>query len=549
MTHPFIQAPSAQNALSYLQTSGVSAFISGVSSGQFTPMHIDMGLSAIGHVLENSGFTSGPNAAVQLLKTLQSVPNMRDTQRMTTMPGLLRLMGECELDIEVALADRLLFNSQRALEVANAASHENVRGDADAGGAEERHVVRMINRQGDGLNNELPTVRALDSGTEGLSIEHPAIVSERELALHLTRAIAVASSKANVFVSPFAISQSLKLLANAASGHTLDELSPLVGLDEYGSVERMNAANRVFRHLLAITDPEGVTFNVASAMLLNSDAVYGGAFVETVRDVFEGEVFPMHEVGVDRFNDWVRNKTGGMIENAMDRDSISRADDLALASAVYFDGIWSEGFDEQFTRPMTFRTSHDGDVEVPMMIRKSLLRYHSGEFGKMVELPYGNGEYSMALFLPSGEPMTFLKFMYSGFAMDIWLNYLAACRVREGETEVALKVPRFKSDYRIELSAAFRALGLHGLFESQSDFSRAISSTGDGHRLRRVTHSTAIEVDEKGTRAAAYLGSLISTIGRPPEMTLDKPFFYSIQHAKTALPLFMGWMDDPSRSG
>jgi len=65
-----------------------------------------------------------------------------------------------------------------------------------------------------------------------------------------------------------------------------------------------------------------------------------------------------------------------------------------------------------------------------------------------------------------------------------------------------------------------------------------------------VYHKTFIELDEKGTEAAAatavaMMRATSIDMEEPVEVNLERPFFYAIQHKPTGALFFLGRLMDP----
>jgi serine protease inhibitor len=62
-------------------------------------------------------------------------------------------------------------------------------------------------------------------------------------------------------------------------------------------------------------------------------------------------------------------------------------------------------------------------------------------------------------------------------------------------------------------------------------------------------HQVFIEVNEEGTEAAAATAVLMMRcampLGPPPEVRLDRPFVFGVQHVPTGALLFVGAVDRP----
>jgi serpin B len=67
--------------------------------------------------------------------------------------------------------------------------------------------------------------------------------------------------------------------------------------------------------------------------------------------------------------------------------------------------------------------------------------------------------------------------------------------------------------------------------------------------ISAVFHKTFLEVDEKGTEAAAATAAVTSSRGgrvaKPIEVKIDRPFFFAIQHRASGACLFLGRVTDP----
>ncbi len=65
-----------------------------------------------------------------------------------------------------------------------------------------------------------------------------------------------------------------------------------------------------------------------------------------------------------------------------------------------------------------------------------------------------------------------------------------------------------------------------------------------------VYHKTFIELDEKGTEAAAatavaMMRATSIDLDEPVEVNIDRPFFYAIQHQPSGAVFFLGQVVDP----
>ena len=105
-------------------------------------------------------------------------------------------------------------------------------------------------------------------------------------------------------------------------------------------------------------------------------------------------------------------------------------------------------------------------------------------------------------------------------------------------------MPKFKAESIWELEKILPALGLEDAFvPGTADFSK-MGDNPEGYFISQVIHAAKIEVNEKGTEAAA--ATVVAEAGgaAPPQegitLILDRPFLYGIIDLQTGVPLFLG---------
>ena len=126
-------------------------------------------------------------------------------------------------------------------------------------------------------------------------------------------------------------------------------------------------------------------------------------------------------------------------------------------------------------------------------------------------------------------------------------DFIAAVTNPDYSKEVYVKIPEFSADYRTSLRNVLMDMGMETAF-SNADFSEMFdlsSVDGNGADISDVFHNTHIDVDRKGTRAAATTAVEMKSYEAVEEkavvyITLDKPFVYMIIDNETGLPVFMG---------
>ncbi|HLE69517.1 MAG TPA: serpin family protein, partial [Vicinamibacteria bacterium] len=115
--------------------------------------------------------------------------------------------------------------------------------------------------------------------------------------------------------------------------------------------------------------------------------------------------------------------------------------------------------------------------------------------------------------------------------------------------EVALALPRFRVESSFALRESLSRIGIKGAFAPGADFTRV--SEEPGFALGNVLHKAVVNVDERGTEAAAVtamvmLGAAARKPPRPIEFRVDRPFLFLIEDKPTGTILFLGRVLDPS---
>jgi serpin B len=185
-----------------------------------------------------------------------------------------------------------------------------------------------------------------------------------------------------------------------------------------------------------------------------------------------------------------------------------------------------------------------------MMRKRALMKYHKGWGYKVVMLPYVGNDLHFVLLVPNsvGGLAGLEKRLSSKLLMD--------CAAAE-QREVILEMPKFKiSAPTLSLSGDLKKMGMGAAFDEpggSADFDAMAPRRGDEKLVvSDVLHKTFIEVDEKGTEAAAATAVLMAKVvsvapqGKPPvEVVANRPFVFAIQHAGSGACLFLGRVNDP----
>ena len=110
-------------------------------------------------------------------------------------------------------------------------------------------------------------------------------------------------------------------------------------------------------------------------------------------------------------------------------------------------------------------------------------------------------------------------------------------------------MPKFKIEYKTTLNEVLTALGIGIAFGDEADLSRLFEDQLDLF-ISRVLHKAIIEVDEKGSEAAAATAVEVSLTSvdpdKPTSIVINRPFIFLIREKHTDHILFAGQLMNPS---
>ncbi|MGG4108426.1 serpin family protein [Paenibacillus lautus] len=338
----------------------------------------------------------------------------------------------------------------------------------------------------------------------------------------------------NLIISPYSITQALALAYNGTAGDTAAEMSDVLGWKGM-SVDDINEGNRQLRSLLE--NGGGVVLNVANSVWHQQGLEMKKPYLQTVKDSYRAEVKEanlMHADAMDAINQWVNDKTSGMIPTIYDEPPGGVA---VLINAIYFNGGWMDEFDPANTVEEEFTLSDGTTQKIPMMKREARYSYKEGASWQAIRIPYGDGRMHMLVILPKETSSM------DELQQQLWKDTSAWKDDFSHET-IQLGLPKFKVEQTFELPDALQSLGMIQAFDRDAaDFS-AMADDGEKFWIEKVKHKTVVDVSEKGTEAAAITAVGVETGAVQPTepivMNVDRPFFFAIEDRDTGTWLFMG---------
>lgn len=369
------------------------------------------------------------------------------------------------------------------------------------------------------------------------------VEADNAFGLEIFQQIREKSDEENLMISPLSISLALAMAYNGADGSTKTEMEETLKLNGL-SVDEINGSYQNLIAALQSLDEE-VVFELANAIFYAHIFEVKPGFIETNQNFYDAEVNQLNfssPSAVGTINNWVAQKTHDKIPEIIDHLSVD--DRMVLLNAIYFNGTWTKEFNDQGTKMRNFTQTNGNNMEVAMMSKEDELEYASNNLFSSVKIPYGNGQYNMLVFKPSGENNS--QDIINELNPENWINWLESFSMEE---HVVVTMPRFKFAFEQSLNEALKALGMQKAFSPNlADFSKL---SDEDVYISSVKHKSFIDVNETGTEAAAVTSITFTTTSvgtgeiQKIYFTVDKPFVFAITEKDTGAILFIGEVQNP----
>ncbi|XP_049756226.1 serpin B10 [Elephas maximus indicus] len=388
-----------------------------------------------------------------------------------------------------------------------------------------------------------------------------------EFALELSKKLAESAQGKNIFFSPWGISTSLAMVYLGTKGTTAAQIAQALHLTQDQDIKscpesekkrkmefNLGKAEEIcsdFHTLISeINKPSNAyILKTANGLYAEKAHPFHNKYLEDIKKYFGAEPRSVSFVETPdqirkEINAWVEKQTEGKILNLLPEDSVDSTTRMVLVNALYFKGVWEYQFPVENTTEKPFRVNMTTSKPVQMMSMKQKLPIIHIEQpqAKVLQLDYDSHDLSLLILLP--EVITGLEQLEKAITYEK-LNEWTSADLME-LYEVTVHLPKFKLEESYDLKLALSRMGISDAFNpSQADFSGM--SLERNLYLSNVFHKSFVEINEKGTEAAAGSGSEVSfRIRLPPmEFNVDHPFLFFIRHNKTKNILFYGRFCSP----
>ena len=383
------------------------------------------------------------------------------------------------------------------------------------------------------------------AAAQGTGTDIAYVNSNNDFAFALYGRIA-GDSKGNIFFSPYSISSAMAMTYNGAKGETASQMSRALFFDT-DTVKLNTEISVVNNSYNGANGLKGYELDVANALWGQKDYIFLEPFLASMRTYYGAQFNKLDfksdtEGSRKTINRWVSDKTKDKIPELIKPGMLNIMTRLVLTNAIYFKGFWRSAFDKQDTKESDFYVTGTKVTKTRMMYKSGKdFSYCELEGVQALSLAY-KGDMAMLIALPD-KKIAIAEFEKK-FAGGLFTRLITGLN----QQRVEVYLPKFKSESEFELSSKLAGMGMPDAF----NFGAADFSLMTGNKdlcISAVIHEAVVEVDEKGTVAAAATAVILlggsRQVNPPVIFRADHPFMYFIYDTRTDMIIFMGRMMEP----
>lgn len=345
------------------------------------------------------------------------------------------------------------------------------------------------------------------------------------------------NSGENIIYSPLSIRYGLSLLSAGADGKTAEEINSVLGDAELSTYQNeadvLSLANAVF-----IRDSFG-------EYVLPE-------YVSTVGDKYNSEVIYDSFESSSAMDDWVSQKTFGLI-NSIGIEPDGELN-MVLANALAIQMDWASSFESSSTNGDPFYTSGGEEIEATTMHKEtssSNISYYVDDNITTLQMPLKKTDAGVQLEFTAVMPSGDLGEYIDNITLDE-LNSTLDGTIPADATEagISISIPRFKFDYALNFKNDLQSLGIQQAFtRGVADFSKMASQR---LVIGQAVHKANIDFSEDGIKAAAVTAfAMVNDMApmyelKPTEVIINRPFFFVIRDKENGAIWFTGAVYQPN---
>jgi len=374
----------------------------------------------------------------------------------------------------------------------------------------------------------------------------------------------IENNKKNVLYSPLSIKYALKMLQEGASNNTYAEINKFIGnteLTKYTTIEKGNedlieTIMRNSEYSMLINNNN--ILSIANGLFIR-DAFYKYViteYINTLKEKYDAEIIEDSFESAQNVNQWIEDKTSGIIKNVLSDDVVSDPDiGMLIINTLAIDMEWVVQFRKEDTSGQPFYKDDGEEITATTLscdgISSVNFSYYLGDDITVLTMDlkkYDEVQLEFMTIMPKENLTAYIENISKEQIDQIDKNLKLAT------DKIHIEIPKFKFDYDLKLKNDLIELGIEDAFdEIKADFSKMVDleKLGGNIYVSDALHKTNIEFTEKGVKAAAVTVMLTAgSLGFPGnvksiDIIIDKPFMFIIRDKNTKNIWFTGTVYEP----
>ena len=350
----------------------------------------------------------------------------------------------------------------------------------------------------------------------------------------------------NLSYAPFSVYQIMGMLYMCTKGYGY-EAAELA--DKLNFSRNKNKTFKQFSDAIKISTANDPGITTSNSVWVNDKFSLKKDFETRIKNFFHASVyagdFSTPAATKQKINGWVSEKTRNMIRSV--DISIEPLTGIVLLNASVFIKEWGAPFEKAETKPRDFFKSDGTKVSTPFMNNEKMSSkavYDDVTETIALQLSYKGRGHSMIIIMPApGKNVENVNF-------DTFTKFVNALSETQFNSRM-VSMPRFTvSSDTIPLMEKLKAAGINKVLGENVDFSEISDALLEAY-VSDIATMSRVEVDEKGTKAAAVTKASFQALGiieKKTPVIIDRPFKFFIIENKTNLILFMGTVNDPTKN-
>lgn len=345
------------------------------------------------------------------------------------------------------------------------------------------------------------------------------------------------SETENIVYSPVNVWTALALLTECTGGDTRAELLDVLGAEDIIELRRM--AERLYG---AVNYDDGHTTRISgNSVWLEKRLSYNPETLDLLAEQYHAASY-QGTMGSDALNqllqNWLKEQTGGLLEEQAGNEELDPDTVLALASTLYYRARWENTFSSGLTEKEEFYGTEE-TIVCDFMHASRQMQYYQGEQFAAVSLNMDDRQGGKMWIVLPEEDASVEEVLAGEEYYQLILGELESTET----VLVDLSLPKFDVSSDLELRSGLKQLGISLAFDAAHSDYTAILPGEEELELSAVKHAARVKIDEEGCEAAAYTVEMIAKSAAPPaervEFVVNRPFLFAVSGPQ-ALPLFTG---------